>query len=792
MPRRSRRRRCSDDRDASLSISGRSTERLTALAVTPSFFSTLGRGPLLGRAFVDADATAGIRPGRHPHLQHMASRFGRIPAIVGRPIHLNGGEYIVVGVLPSDFEVPWPAWRDTALLVPFSFTAAQRSDEERGNEFSLMIGRSAEGDIDSAAERADAGDRQPPHGPGARRAAYMRNSGFTGIATGLREELVRDVRLSLYLLQAGVLVVLLIACVNVANLLLMRASGRARELAIRVSLGAGRWRIARQLLIEGAVCPSWAAPDRSGGRVRQRMRALVTMTAEQMPVVDRHHRPSGDAAVHPGDHVSDHAGVRPASRARRRAARRLSALKDDSNRGSVGRNAGRLRIVLVVAEIGVGRGALIGASLLVESFTRVLRVGSRIRTERVLTAQIALPNRSIPDQRDAQRAFWTRLLEKAARDARGNVRRPRVEPAVQRSAQCRQLHHRRSAAGAERNGRRTRGRTSSSATTFARCGFPCWTGDPSARAIRRPAPRVAIVDQLFAMRQFPHESAVGHQINFGSPRNYTIVGVVGTINGRRPRASGRRGAHLPQRGSASRRAHDVVMKTGLEPATLVPPSCARSCSEIDPEQPIAGRRRWTNGSTIAQPAPDADDAPVPVRRPGAGALGDRGLRRAGVRRRATRARIRDQAGARRDVLARFCRSSLRRGMTTTGAGIAAGLARSRSSSTRYHASRCCSAMRPHDASVLIGVSALLAAVAALPVTSRHGARHARGPDDRAERELTHVKARFTSAGSSGSYRYLTLTGTSAPKQHRAVVVPRRPLHQRRQALLDRPSKAAGR
>ena len=85
------------------------------------FFTTLGRGPLLGRAFVDPTRSPD-RSSHGPDLRTWRSRFGSDPPIVGRPIHLNGGEYLVVGVLPSDFEVPWPAWRDTALLVPFSFS----------------------------------------------------------------------------------------------------------------------------------------------------------------------------------------------------------------------------------------------------------------------------------------------------------------------------------------------------------------------------------------------------------------------------------------------------------------------------------------------------------------------------------------------------------------------------------------------------------------------------------------------------------------------------------------------
>ena len=303
---------------------------------------------------------------------------------------------IVVGVLPADFEVPWPAWRDTALLVPFSFTPAQRSDEERGSEFSMMIGRLREG---ATIEQLDAQmqtivnrlmDRVPA------RAAYMRNSGFTGLATGFREELVRDVRLSLYLLQAGVLVVLLIACVNVANLLLMRATGRRRELAIRAALGASRWRIARQLLSEGAVLSVMGgACGLALGVVAQR--ALVALTTDQMPVAT-------DATVHPAMLLFTIVlalattlvfGALPAMSTARGTA---SALKDDSTRGTSGKRTGWLRSTLVIAEIALAVVLLVGAGLLVKSFARVLRVDPGFSTERVLTRADRAANRSIPER----------------------------------------------------------------------------------------------------------------------------------------------------------------------------------------------------------------------------------------------------------------------------------------------------------------------------------------------------------------------------------------------------------
>ena len=151
-------------------------------------------------------------------------------------------------MLPADFDLPS---RDIALLVPFAFTPQQMSDSARGNEFSLMIARLRPG---ATIEQLNAQmktivDRNIERLPA--RAQFAKSSGFGGFAVGMRDQLVGDVRAPLLILQGGVLLVLLIACANVANLLLMRATGRGRELAIRTTLGAGQWRLVRQMLTEG-------------------------------------------------------------------------------------------------------------------------------------------------------------------------------------------------------------------------------------------------------------------------------------------------------------------------------------------------------------------------------------------------------------------------------------------------------------------------------------------------------------------------------------------------------------
>ena len=231
-------------------VAGSQPEQLRALAVTPSFFSTLGRQPMLGRGFTESEATPDADKFVILSNRIWVSRFAADATLIGRDVRLNGEPYRVVGVLPADFDLPS---REIAALVPFPFTAQQMSDQGRGNEFSSMIARLRPG---ATIEQLDAQmkvivkrnlERLPQY------QAFATTSGFGGFAVSIRDQLVGDVRTPLYVLQAGVLVVLLIACVNVANLLLMRATGRYRELAIRTTLGAGQWRLVRQLVTEAIV-----------------------------------------------------------------------------------------------------------------------------------------------------------------------------------------------------------------------------------------------------------------------------------------------------------------------------------------------------------------------------------------------------------------------------------------------------------------------------------------------------------------------------------------------------------
>ena len=585
-------------RDATLLV-GDTPEQLAALAVTPSFFTTLGRGPALGRAFGDADAVPGADTSVILTHHLWATHFSSDPAIVGRAIRLNGERREIVGVLAPDFELPR---RDVALLVPFAFTPARISDEERGNEFSEMIARLRPGqtvaqlNAQMAAIVTRLMDRVPA------RADYMRNSGFTGVAVDMRETIVGNVSTSLYLLQAGVIVVLFIACANVANLLLMRAAGRRRELAVRTTLGASGSRILRQLMTEGALLSGLGA---AGGLAlaAAAIRWLTVLMGDQMP---RGLDPSLDPAVL-GFTIALTAvatvifGVAPAIPAMR--GRIAGALKEDSTRGSATRRTALVRAGLAAAEMSLAVLLLIGAGLLIKSFVRVARVEPGFSVDHVMTATMTLPS-SRYGHAPATGAFWQGLLE-----------RTRAIPGVTAAGTISTLPF----GGAMSAGSyRIVGRAIPAGGTpphahddraggdyFRAMGIPLIEGRLFRDADTADAPRVVIVDRFFADKQFKGESAIGHQLNFGSQRNYTIVGVVGTINASdlaKPVPEERvylSAAQLPLSSMS------LVVKTDVDPSSIAP-QIRDVVRSIDREQPIARMRtmeEWIARSLQIRKAP---------------------------------------------------------------------------------------------------------------------------------------------------------------------------------------------
>jgi putative ABC transport system permease protein len=373
---------------ASLNLTG-GTEpaMITGLRATPSLFSTLESSAALGRVFNEDDAKPDAPATVVLSHALWKNRFGADPAVIGRAIRLNDRPVTVVGVMPEDFYFPSPM---TEAWVPFAFTPAQRSDKERGTEFSQMIARLKPGASMAAVQREldQIQARNAERMPGGR--DFWKTSGFDGHVAGFLDQNVQNVRGMLWLIQAGVAAALLIGCANVAGLLLARAVGRERELAIRTALGASRLRVVRMLLTESLVL------FLAGGLLGL---AVAVWSIDALQAVGLSTLPRGfGVGLDPAVFAFTLAcaavsglvfGAIPAWSASRDNP--AASLKEAGARGSAGRRTQRLRGALVVAEIGLAVMLVATASLLVKSFIRLQRVDPGFVPSGMITAQVALP-----------------------------------------------------------------------------------------------------------------------------------------------------------------------------------------------------------------------------------------------------------------------------------------------------------------------------------------------------------------------------------------------------------------
>ena len=685
-------------RNANLSDGG-TPEQVRSAAVTPSFFSTVGRAPIVGRAFTAADATPDAD--RFAILLYglWTSKYGADPSIVGRDIRLNGESYRVVGVMPADFEVPA---RDVSLFVPFSFLPAQMADTGRGNEFSSMVARLRPGaSLSDAKAEFDAiiarnSERLP------QQRGFWQTARFTAYAIGLRDQIVGDVRTPLYILQVGVVLVLLIACANVANLLMMRATGRLRELAIRGALGAGRRRIVSQLLVEGLVL---AAVGASGGIVVgfAGLKALVALSSTPIPG-------SPQATLHAPVLLFTMAlaavtgivfGVAPAATVLR--GNTAAFLKDDSTRGTAGRGAGRTRAMLVVLETAFAVMLLIGAGLTIRSFAEIERVNPGFSPENVLTAQIALP----ATRKDPERvAFWNRVVDGVHAipgvttvGLTTNVPFNGMVGSGSYTIVGRTLtpdeavpHGRQEVVGGD---------------YFAAMHIPLVAGRVFNDADTPTSMKVCVIDEYLAKKYFADRSPLGQQIQNGPV--FTIVGVVGSINSidlGQPVTKERIYYAVSQRPVGTM---GVVVKTALDPLSLVGPVRA-AVQGIDPEQPIAEVRtmdQWIARSLETRRAPTALLAVFGAVALALSAIGIYGVIAFGVAQRAREFGIRHALGADGGSILTLVLSE---GMRTAGAGVALGLAGALASTRALQS--LLFGVTTHDPTVFGGVAAVLLAVAA--------------------------------------------------------------------------------
>lgn len=541
--------------------------------VTPGMFSLLGRTPILGRKFDDP----GAPDGAILSYQFWKRRFGGDPGIVGKTVSLSGAGAAaaipVIGVMPEDFTFPYGTMlfrtgftrsRVVDMWWPISRQRDSRLVDATGApnrtiHYFAVVGRLQQGaSIEKAGADLEAIARQ-------RAADYPEtNAGWGVTVRPLHEQTVGPVSTALLILLGGVSVVLLITCINVANVLLARAAGRGRDLAIRSALGASRRRLIQQGLTESVIL-SVMGGIIGLGLMTVLVRGILALAPADLPRITE---------VAPGASILGFAlavsiltglavGVTPAMTAARSQAQ--DSLRDGT-RTTASRSRGRARAALIVAEVALAMILTVGAGLLLRSFVSVLNVDPGFNAERLLTMQIAMPAQH---RAPATRVAFYDQVETQLKalpgvtSIGGTTRLPLGSTSVTTMIEI--------------DGRPAMSRAELPEVEMRRALFdyfeamqiPVLRGRTFTRDDHLDAPPVAVVNSTLASRVFPNEDPVGKRVRFASPNEpwMTIIGVVGDI-----RHGSLEEIPNPELYISSRQGPPVgpflVVRTGNDPAML--------------------------------------------------------------------------------------------------------------------------------------------------------------------------------------------------------------------------------
>jgi predicted permease len=560
-------------------------QHVDAAVVSPGFFRLLGVQAQAGRTFLPEEGVAGRDRVVLLGDGIWRRRFGADPAVAGRQLVMNGQGYVIVGVLPRGFQYP----REVEIWTPLAFTAADLAPDSRGNHGLQVIARikpgltlaQARADMAAVSRRIVADHLEYPY----------KQFNFAVLMIPLLDQQIGDVRTALWLLLGAVGLVLLIACANVANLLLARASARESEMAVRQALGVGRGRLIRQLLTESALL-GLAGGAAGLALAAWALRVLVAMAAASFP---RMNEVRLDAPVVLFTLLLSLAtaflfGLAPVLALFR--ADNQAALKEGGRGGTESASSRRLRGALVVVEIAMALSLLAGSGLLIRSLLRLQEVDAGFRADGVLTLRLALPEEryATPAQ---TRAFYRELLERVGR-----------LPGVV-------------AAGAV-NGLPLTGSGWSGTVTvdtravavedttpeadqrpvtpgyFAALRVPLLRGRAIEERDNETGTPVCVIDETMAKTYWPHEDPIGRRIHRGGRDAkapwMTVVGVVRHVRYRTLESPSRVEIYWPYAqtpfalGTLS-----LAIRAAGDPAGLVG-AVRRAVQSLDPDQAVYGVR----------------------------------------------------------------------------------------------------------------------------------------------------------------------------------------------------------
>ena len=568
-------------------------ERLTAAMVTTNLFDVLGRRPALGRGFRADESAAGARVVLLSDGL-WRGRFAADPSIIGRAVDLGGTPLTVIGVLPADLVLPLDlsAAAPSAVVVPLALDRGA-SRAIRGGHYLTGVARLTPGaSIESArAEMEAVLARLATHYP-----PEAMPKDFGVVIRPLADDLLGDSQPVLWTLSAAVLLVLLLACANVASLMLARGETRRRELSVRAALGASRFRMVRQLVTEalllsllgtalGLLVAKWAhgVVLAAGPTVLPRVSGValsvpVLLFAAALAMVT-----TVLFGALPAWHLSK--------------ANAGEALKDGV-RGNASAGRTRVRTALVVSQVALAMILLVAAGLLIKSFARVMSVPGGLDTARVLTARLTVPAARYPGLPEVS-GFFTRLLE-----------RVRSLPGVEVAGAGSGLPFAVSSGdwgfdieGRPRINNRKPGRADWYVVTpgyFEALRIPVVAGRAPAEGDGEGTPPVIFLNRSAAALLFPNEDAVGKRVKLSNTTGpeqpwRTIAGIVGDVRQGGLDEQVRAEMFLPYRqfqhfsANVQARAMTLVVRTAGEPASVV--SALRAgLRAVDPEIPLADVR----------------------------------------------------------------------------------------------------------------------------------------------------------------------------------------------------------
>jgi putative ABC transport system permease protein len=505
-----------------ISVNGREPVSIRGAIVTAGYFDVFGVQPIAGRAFSAASGAEATEPLVVLNETAWTQQLSSDPTAVGRPIRINGVAYTVIGIMPRSFDYPARShvWVLSPKPVPTPSVDVEGDLlENRDIRYFSAVARlkpgvtiaQAQADLSSIAR--DLAQRFPQSD--ARSAIALQR---------LRERIVGDVERVILLLLGAVGVVLLIACANIASLLLARASGRQQGFAVRAALGASRARLMRQLLIESLLLggAGGVLGVLAGGWAIAFLRRLLPAN---MPRVEQIGLDTTvlTAAMSIALVSAVLFGIVPAFHASRTTG--SSVLRGDRG-SSAGRHRARTRAALVVSEIALTLILLVTAGLLANSFVRLQRVDMGFSVEQVTVVGAVLPQAKYQNgQRQA--AFYQAVLDDL--EARSDIQSAAIvfpSPLNRSQASTSFTIEGREVARADRP---FASFTSISPNYFRTLGIPLLSGRIFTNRDRDPAPPVVIVNAALARRYWPAEDAVGKRIHFGEKDGdwMTVVGVVG-------------------------------------------------------------------------------------------------------------------------------------------------------------------------------------------------------------------------------------------------------------------------